>query len=92
MDSEKGELGLAYVSFSKVTVADWVPSAPGVTESEVIFPLVTCKLWIMLSFVQPTYQKLKKSFTSFSLVEWEIFLCSLAESNVEGSLGTTYLT
>lgn len=33
---------MVYVSFSKVTVADWVPSAPGVTESEVIFPLITC--------------------------------------------------
>lgn len=66
---KKGELGRNHVSFSNVTVADWVPSAPGVTESEVIFPLVTCKQWVMLSIVQQTYQKLKKSFTSFSLVE-----------------------
>lgn len=50
MDSANGELGRTYVSFSNVTVADWVPSAPGVTESEVIFPLITGKHWIMLSF------------------------------------------
>ena len=35
--------GVSYVSFSKVTVADWVPSGPGATESDVILPLITCE-------------------------------------------------
>lgn len=64
-----------HVSFSKVTVADFVASAAadsGVTEIEVILPLEMVSINIGSFRERTTYQKLKKSFTSFSVVSWEI--------------------
>jgi hypothetical protein len=62
----------AYVSFSKVTDADFAASAAsdeGVTEREVILPLIDCQSLNGHKEEQNgTYQKLKKSLTSFSLV------------------------
>jgi hypothetical protein len=62
----------AYVSFSKVTAADFAASAAsdeGVTEREVILPLMDVSIAVWHNHQNNTaYQKLKKSLTSFSLV------------------------
>lgn len=61
---------MAAVSFSKVTVADCDEVASpdsGVTERELILPLSVVSMEEAL-YRQETYQKLKKSRTSFSLV------------------------
>lgn len=65
----------SYVSFSKLTDADFGASAAsddGVTEREFIFPLWYMSELHLLSLrtTDNAYQKLKKSLTSFSLV-WE---------------------
>ena len=65
---------LAAVSFSKVTVASWV-SPEGVISRLVILPLqIDCELLMSQKLRIETYQKEKKSLTSFSLVAELMFL------------------
>ena len=80
-ENQRGEeVGLfpryLYVSFSNVTVALcglFSASDSGVTERDVIFPLLCVSIEEDFDRCFLAYQKLKKSLTSFSLVLWAMF-------------------
>ena len=70
-ESNDGVWRHSYVSFSKVTVALcglFSASDAGVTESDVIFPLLVVSIQEESTKDFSIYQKLKKSLTSLSLV------------------------